>query len=117
MLLAASSWLDVLLNGVYIAAALLVAAAVIAIVQRRLRRGETVSANEQLAQYRALYESGAISQQEFERLRGVLGGIIHQEVKAANPQGPGGHPAMSPAEKTDPPQAKGPTSSMDIRPE
>jgi hypothetical protein len=96
MLLAASSWFDLLVNGVLFAAALLVAAAVIAIVRRRLRRSDVPTANEQLAHYRALYERGAINQEEFDRLRGVLSPVIHQEVKRANPQGPTGPPAVAP---------------------
>jgi hypothetical protein len=103
MLLAASSWLDLLFNGAYFAAALLVAAAVIAIVRRRLRRSDVPTANEQLAHYRALYERGAINQEEFDRLRGVLSGVIHQEVKRANPQGPAVAPAANAPRPPEPP--------------
>jgi len=70
-------------NSLYLVGALLLGAALIAGINRWLRgRGGPgrLSANDQLAQYRSLYRKGAISQEEFERLRSLLGGQVREEV-------------------------------------
>jgi hypothetical protein len=97
--------------------AILIAAAVIAIV-RRWQRGTTtpptVSASEQLAQFRTLYEQGAISEEEFKRLRSVLGEEIREAVKLLAKSSP------SPNEGETQPKEAPPTgiqpADTDIRP-
>ncbi len=53
---------------------------------RKRERSDELTASDQLADYRALYLEGAISKEEFERLRAVLGVEIRRklEVPAAN---------------------------------
>ena len=109
VLAAASEWLDLLFYGTSLAVALLAAALVIEMVRRWTRKGPALpSASDQLAQYRALYRRGEISQQEFDRLRAVLGGEM---VANARPPAP---PAPAPAPK----QSNGQPSSADgVKPE
>jgi hypothetical protein len=63
-----------LLPGLYLVGALLIGAAVIAMVNRwrRVPRSETVTASEQLTEFRTLYENGQMSREEFERVRTLL---------------------------------------------
>ena len=80
---AAGAWLELLFYGTCLAVALLAAALVIELVRRWLRKGEqTLSASDQLAHYRTLYKRGEISQEEFDRLRAVLGGELRPGAKA-----------------------------------
>jgi hypothetical protein len=116
--LAATLDLGVLLPGLYLAGALLVGAGVIALI-RRWRRDEDkgADASDQLAHYRTLYEQGAISEEEFKLLRGVLGVELRRSVdlpprpttpepvgpEAAGPLPPGEPPSLEkapPAEGT-----------------
>ena len=91
----AGEWLSLLFYGTCLAVALLLAALVIELVRRWARkRDETPSASDQLAQYRALYRRGEISQEEFDRLRAVLGGEILPGAKAPAPKPPA--PASGP---------------------
>jgi hypothetical protein len=75
----------------YLAAALIVAAVVIVLVKRWRQSTATLgpSASDELAQYRALYEQGAISEEEYKKLRSLLGGEIRKNLdvpgKAAAP--------------------------------
>jgi hypothetical protein len=102
--LAASSWFDLLTNGLYIAAALLAAAVVIAVIRRLYRKGAAApTAGDQLTHYRRLYERGAISQEEFERLRSVLGGQVRREVKGATHPEVTGEPLPGPKAPPEPP--------------
>lgn len=83
--------LRLLLTSLCLVAALLVAALVVALVNRWRRQRdaeEDVSPNAQLAQYRSLYEAGAISAEEYERLRAVLGAQLRESIGAA--KGPTG---------------------------
>ena len=76
-------WLALLFYGSCLAAVLLLAALVVELCRRWARRGEELpSASDQLARYRTLYKRGEISQEEFDRLRAVLGGEV---VRAAKP--------------------------------
>jgi hypothetical protein len=84
--------LSILLPGVYLAGALLVGAVIVGVVSRwrRLTRGPTCSPSDQLAHFRSLYERGAISEEEFNRLRAVLGGELRRtlNVPANQPDNP-----------------------------
>jgi hypothetical protein len=86
-----------LLAGVYLAGALLVGALLIALIQRWRRRQDKVvlTPEQQLSAYRTLYERGALSQEEFERLRSLLG----REMKPEKPA-----PGPAPAKKESPPE-------------
>jgi len=67
-------------TGAFVAS-LLIGAYIIWAVRRWQKDGAArVSANEQLSHYRTLYEKGEISEQEFNQLRGVLGGEIRQSL-------------------------------------
>lgn len=96
--------------------ALLLAAAIIAWAKKwRQRAGpEGLTTNAQLAHFRSLYERGELSDEEFTRIRALLGERLKQEValtpakepQAAVPATRGGHsegpqPSERPAEKTD----------------
>lgn len=82
-------------------AALLLGAFVIAVVRRVYRGGQGgADAGAELARYRALYEQGAISEEEYRSLRGVLGGSLRREF--AGPSA-----AIRPADATAKPEAPG----------
>jgi hypothetical protein len=68
----------ILLPGLYLVTALLIAAAIIAFASRwrRSPRSGAVSASEQLTEFRSLYDKGQMSREEFERVRARLGGEI-----------------------------------------
>jgi hypothetical protein len=70
-------WLTLVLVAV-----ILIGALVIAWLDRwRKRSGsERLSANEQLANFRALYENGQLSEQEFERIRELLSQQLRREL-------------------------------------
>ncbi|MGH7224261.1 MAG: SHOCT domain-containing protein, partial [Gemmataceae bacterium] len=73
--------LQLFVTSLCLVAALLVAALVVALVKRWRRRREAeedLSPNAQLAHFRSLYEAGTISQDEFERLRAVLGARMRE---------------------------------------
>jgi len=70
-----------LVPALLLAGALLLGALVIALVSRWRRAGaDRLTPGEQLSRFRSLYEEGAISREEFERLRGLLGGQLYQSV-------------------------------------
>jgi hypothetical protein len=89
--LRAFTWnLPLLTTGLYLAGSLLVAAALIALV-RRWRKSdapEELTPSQQLAQYRSLYEQGAISQDEFHRLRALLSGQMRDVLGVPAPPAP-----------------------------
>jgi hypothetical protein len=97
--------MQLLVTGLCLAAALLAAAVVIALVRRwwqRRNETEKLSPSVQLAHFRSLYESGAISQEEFEQLRSLLGGRLRESLgvpppAAGKPEGsPPGENGQSP---------------------
>jgi len=92
----------VFLPVLYLVAAFLVGAVLITLVQRWRRRSPSLgpSASDQLAQFRTLYEQGAISEEEYRRLRSILGG----ELRRANDL-----PAQPTATPTATTTATGPT--------
>jgi hypothetical protein len=74
-------------TGLYLVVALLLAAAIIALASRwrRAPRSATVSASDQLTEFRLLYEKGQMSRDEFERVRARLGGEMRGTEPAAKP--------------------------------
>jgi hypothetical protein len=95
-------WTDpsVLWSGVALAAVLLAGAVVIALLDRWRKRSEppTLTANDQLAAFRELYERGELSQEEFERLRVKLSGKLRKELDI-----PGRPSEAPPKEQPQPP--------------
>jgi hypothetical protein len=74
-----------LTTGVLIVA-LLIGAIIIAVASRwRKRAAGSLSPSDQLAEYRSLYLEGAISKEEFERLRSVLGGEMRRALDIPPP--------------------------------
>ncbi len=75
--------MQLLWTSLILVAVLLVAAVVVAWINRWRRQRdaqEDLSPNVQLAQFRALYERGTISQEEFERLRTLLGARMRESL-------------------------------------
>jgi hypothetical protein len=101
---------QILIYSLIFISILLVGALVIAVVQRWRQLGSrgscSISASDQLAQYRELYEEGEISAEEFQRLRALLGGKIRQEVEGSGDRAPAGSTtavtATAPAPGPDP---------------
>jgi hypothetical protein len=90
-ILAASTWdPSILRAGVYLAGVLLVGAVAVELFRRYMRSGtkERLSASDQLAQYRSLYEQGVISEEEFSSLRALLGGELRRTAHQAVPTAP-----------------------------
>ena len=119
--LLAADWKPPMLTaGLYLAGALLLGAVVLALLNRWRRRSaeDRLGPAEQLAQFRSLYEQGLLSQEEFERLRSLLGGEIRRELGVAPAAGKaasstGVTAAPPPANGTPPPAEGGDTG---IRP-
>ena len=100
--------MQLLVAGLCLAAVLLVGAVLLALLNRWWRRRSTpedLSPSAQLAQFRSLYEAGTISQEEFERLRNLLGGQMRQsfgipapavEERIKPPPGDNGKPPEAP---------------------
>jgi hypothetical protein len=86
---AAASWdPSILWYGLYLAGALLIGAVVVEMFRRYRRaehRSERLSPSDQLAQYRSLYEQGAISEEEFNSLRDLLGGELRASARKSGP--------------------------------
>jgi hypothetical protein len=79
--------------------ALVVGAAVIYFVDRWRKKAERTHspAEDELTSYRVLYERGEISQEEFDRLKALLGGRLRKELNLPQPVKP--DEAKSAAEK------------------
>lgn len=77
--------------------ALVVAAVVIALAgkYRRNLRNDCLTASDQLAQFRSLYEEGAISAEEFNRLKGLLGSQLRQALNVPSKPATDGNPRDS----------------------
>jgi hypothetical protein len=89
-----------LLPAALLAGALLVGALVIAYVSRwrRQTKGDRLMPDEQLAHFRLLYEQGAMSQEEFERIKTRLGGEIRRGLRPRVP-----HPEVPTTPEPPPP--------------
>ncbi|MGL4555029.1 MAG: SHOCT domain-containing protein [Gemmataceae bacterium] len=70
-----------LLTSALLVGALLLGAVIVGAVRRWQQMNDRgrMTANEQLAQFRALYERGELSEEEFRRLRDLLAVQIRQE--------------------------------------
>lgn len=105
----------------YLVVAFVVGALLIALVQRWRRRNLSLgpSASDQLAHFRTLYEQGAISEEEYRRLRGILGGELRKAIDLpARPPTTGPIPTdriMPPSGDSPPPESDQPPASG-IRP-
>src|SRR5262245_18672378 len=89
--------------------ALLVGAVVVAFVRRWQLHNKSLgpSASEQLAEFRRLYEQGGLSEEEFKRLRTILGGEIRKAVDLPVPARPPEQAAPS-TPSPEPPATPGP---------
>jgi hypothetical protein len=83
-------WLETLWATLALVGALLVGAFLIWWVDRWRKRSaeSTESPNDQLAHFRALYDQGELSPEEFERIRHLLGKRLRQELDVAQPPPP-----------------------------
>lgn len=72
--------------GLWLAGALLLGALLVAIIRRWQRGESSPSASNQLAHFRDLYEKGQISEEEFKRLRSVLGGELRRSLQIPHGQ-------------------------------
>jgi hypothetical protein len=109
---------SLLITGLLLAGTLLLGAVVIAAAGRWRRRSEpdALSPSRQLARFRLLYEQGAMSQEEFDRVRAFLGPQLAQELGVLLPAPPretgileapvqgGNPPANGPVLPPQPPQ-------------
>jgi len=82
--LLAADYTALIWTGVYLAGALLLGAIVIAAFSKWFRRdvSDTLSASDQLAQFRSMYEKGELSEDEFNRLRAKLGSELRRDLGA-----------------------------------
>jgi hypothetical protein len=97
----ASSALEILWWTLPLVGALLMAAAVVAYLKRwRHEPGiERFTPNDQLSQFRSLYERGELSAEEFARIRNKLGARIKQELELPpKPAAEGAEPTPPAAE-------------------
>ena len=108
-LLAADWKPPMLTTGLYLGGALLLGAAVLALLNRWRRRSAEghLGPAEQLAQFRSLYEQGLLSQEEFERLRRLLGGEIRREMGLSPAAPQTGIIQAPPPANGEPPAAEG----------
>jgi hypothetical protein len=87
-----------LLTSALLALTLLLGAIVIGFVRRWLEVSQRGSApaNDQLAEFRALYEKGELSREDFQKIREVLTQQIREEAGLVKPKDP---PPLPPAEE------------------
>jgi len=109
ILLADTPKMQLLVTGLCLAAALLAGAGVIALLRRWWQRRspeDDQSPSAQLAHFRSLYESGTISQEEFERLRALLGARLRETMGIAAPavEKPAQPPSGSNGQPPNPPE-------------
>ncbi|HXG09920.1 MAG TPA: SHOCT domain-containing protein [Gemmataceae bacterium] len=103
-------WHYVVLLGVALVAVL----AVYGFMRWWRRKGpDRLSASEQLSQFRKLYEQGQLSQEEFERLRALLGERMKREMEGQSSVpdqrvGPASPPQPAPSPPPDAPRPPGP---------
>jgi hypothetical protein len=105
---------------VYLVGAFVVGAVLIALAQRWRRSSPSLgpSASDQMAHFRTLYEQGVISEEEYRRLRTILGGELRRAIDVPPPlSGPGSEATAQfiPAPEPPPPESDQPPASG-IRP-
>lgn len=112
----------VLLAGSLLAGVLLLGAIIIAFVRRQVRGEDApADAGDELSRYRAMFERGEISEEEFLRLRSLLTGEIRKTSGLPARKPPGSGPAnvtdapKLPSPPTDPPPA-GPSGDERVTP-
>jgi len=96
---------DLFLTTLALAAALLLAAVIIKLVDRWRKRqsdDDVVSSEDQLAHFQQLHWRGELSKEEFERIQSLLGERMRQEQAQANPAAP--PPSEGPPRPPDPPE-------------
>src|SRR5262245_40239850 len=79
--------MQVFLPGIYLAGSLLLASAILSLVKRWRQRVDQKApdASDQLAHFRALYEQGAMSEEEFNQVRAVLGVQLRHSLSLPRP--------------------------------
>lgn len=87
--------------SLYLAGALLAGAIVLQIIKSRRTRPSPPSAllSDQLSEFRAAYERGEMSKEDFDRVHEVLTGRLHKSVQDSPPAGDSAAPPRSPDEK------------------
>jgi hypothetical protein len=99
--------------GALAAGALVLGALAVGLAKRwRRGGGGRLSASDQLAQFRSLYEQGAMSKEEFERVRALLGGQLRRDLGV--PGRDRAAPAPPPPPET--PPTPGPPPPDGVRP-
>ena len=101
---------DLRLTTLTLVGVLLLGAMAVALMSRwrRRNRSDELSPSEQLAEYRSLYREGAISKEEFELLRNVLGGELRRKLDVPKPNNTAVQPKNSlPDRKPPEPPADG----------
>jgi hypothetical protein len=95
----------VLWTSLFLCAALLVGAVVIAVVDRwrKQKRDDQPRAGDQLSQFRSLYERGKMSREEFERVKALLGKRMRKELQVPAPPAPPAEAAQPPEPPQPPP--------------
>src|SRR5262245_58725429 len=104
---------EFLVAGVIIAAVLLVVAMLIHVVRlwrKRMAGRPMTNPGEQLTSFRALYERGELSREEYERIRAKLGQKLRKALEVPGPAAGPAATAEAPAEADSPPAppAEGP---------
>jgi hypothetical protein len=92
-LLGAATKTDLFLTVLILAGALLLAAAILKLVDRwRKRTDDALSAKDQLAHFQQLHWRGELSKEEFDRIQSILGERVRQEEASVIPAAPPNHP-------------------------
>jgi hypothetical protein len=107
---------DLRLTTLTLVGVLLLGAVAVAVTARWRKRfrNDDLSASDQLAEFRSLYLEGAISKDEFERLRAVLGGEMRKELQVPASAKPA---ASTQAAEPEAPQSPAPTEPTPPAPE
>jgi len=87
----ADSRMQILIPGLVLAGVILVGALIVMLVDRwrkSVAKQDTLSASDQLASYRILYEQGELSEEEFEQIRATLGGELRRTARKRTPSAP-----------------------------
>jgi uncharacterized membrane protein YcjF (UPF0283 family) len=109
--LADNPWQDprLLAATAALVAVLLIGAGVIAFVDRWRKRAasDQYTANEEMASYRAMYEAGELTAEEYARLKGKMRDKLKRELDTHDPRGSPKPPSPPPAPASPPTRADG----------